>query len=394
MNQNRPMNDKNNPIGNGQALGLITASTYEEAMRNLVSGGIADRLASMQSVLKPLEGMREQLDALVNPYREIQAAIAASDPSRGIREAAAKLGGIDAIFQGVTGANMSSALEDMRRYTGITNFKELFTATDSHFRSRPKLFDQYLSINATTAKHLEELIGRRTYMDAAEQNAEWISSSKAMQASLERLMNPLGVASAQAYWESMVKASERYGAEGGLEESQLLGAEGMGEEIGQLVHGVAEGISKALTPQEAVDQIVQGFKAAQEPQHRWILVGIFWPILLLLLSPIWNSYVDFHMKKSLEGASTQSANKQVKEAAREAVGDLRLLHDYRFVTAQSLTVSSEPQARGQALGQLRLGQTVHVIGKERDFTLVTWRSEDGNAQLQGWVFSRYLKRFQ
>ncbi|MEF9949464.1 MAG: SH3 domain-containing protein, partial [Comamonas sp.] len=124
------------------------------------------------------------------------------------------------------------------------------------------------------------------------------------------------------------------------------------------------------------------------------LASIFLPILFFLASPFWNSYVDFHVKKNREGTSTQATNKQVKEAAREAVGDLRLLHDYRFVTAQSLAVRAEPKARGQALGQLRLGQTVHVLGKERDFTLVAWRSEDGNAELKGWVFSRYLKRFQ
>ena len=160
------------------------------------------------------------------------------------------------------------------------------------------------------------------------------------------------------------------------------------------MQGVVKEISTAQTKQEAADRIVLAIEGMKEPLHQKILQVIFYPFLLALLFSFVNSYVDFHVKKSLEGASTQAANKQVKEAAREAVGDLRLLRDYRFVSAQSLAVRSEPKARGQALGQLRLGQTVHVLGKEGDFTLVVWQSEDGNSELKGWVFSRYLKRFQ
>lgn len=364
-------------------------------MRNLLSGGMADQFASMQSALKPLEGMRKQLDALVNPYREMQAAIAASDPGRGLREAAERVGNIDSIFKNVMGTGMSSALEQMKRLTDLTNAKELFTATDSHFLSSTKLFEQYLSINATSAKHLENLIGRRTHMDAVAQNAAWISSSKVMQESLERLINPEGVASVQAYWENMVKASERNGPEWMQEEaSQLLGAEGVGADIAHLAQNVAEGMSKSLTAEEMLDQFALAIDSIKEPLYQRILIQIFYPFLLALTFACVNSYVDFHVKKSLEGASTQATNKQVKEAARDAVGDLRLLNDYRFVTAQSLAVRSEPKDRAQVLGHLRLGQTIHVLGKEQGFTLVAWRSEDGNAELKGWVFSRYLKRFQ
>ena len=83
----------------------------------------------------------------------------------------------------------------------------------------------------------------------------------------------------------------------------------------------------------------------------------------------------------------------MKEAAREAVGDVRILSDFRFVSAQSLAMKNGPKARAPVVGQLRFGQTVRVLERERDFTLVVWRSEDGKVELQGWVFSRYLKRF-
>ena len=63
------------------------------------------------------------------------------------------------------------------------------------------------------------------------------------------------------------------------------------------------------------------------------------------------------------------------------------------MSAQSLALRLGPKAKAQAIGNLRFGQTVRVLDKERDFTLVVWRSEDGKVEIQGWVFSRYLKRF-
>lgn len=55
-------------------------------------------------------------------------------------------------------------------------------------------------------------------------------------------------------------------------------------------------------------------------------------------------------------------------------------------------MNSAPWAKAPVAGQLRFGQIVRVLVKERDFSHVVWRSEDGKVELQGGVFSLYLKR--
>ena len=378
LHQNCPMTDIKNLMGGAGQLELAAA---------------AESAAKLYRLPAALEAQLSAMEASMKPWRDIAKQLEGFDPYRGIRAAMEKNGLMGKTLNEVTQTSMGAYLAQLQASPGLNRAIKQLAEMDSAIKANAERFAQAFAPSTSFAKLFADSNRNRAILAAAA--VDWnVLHAKGFAGISDRLRDSLGDSSFQALLANMAKASERRGEEQILAAAQLLDEEGVSEEIGQLVHGVAEGISKALTTQEAVDQIVQGFKAAQEPLHRWILASIFLPILFFLASPFWNSYVDFHVKRSLEGAATQSANKQVKEAAREAVGDLRLLHDYRFVTAQSLAVRAEPKARGQTLGQLRLGQTVHVLGKERDFTLVTWRSEDGNAQLQGWVFSRHLKRFQ
>lgn len=124
-----------------------------------------------------------------------------------------------------------------------------------------------------------------------------------------------------------------------------------------------------------------------------MLFTVFVPVLIGILFTFVNPIGDFYVKKLLEDTPKQEATKNIKNAARETVGDIRLLKDFRFVGTESLALRNAPKAKAVTVGQLHFGQTVRVIEKERDFTLVSWQSEDGKIELQGWVFSRYLKRF-
>lgn len=368
-------------------------------IKNLMGGAgqlelaeAAERAAKLYRLPAGFEAQLTALDARMKPWREIVKRLEGFDPYRGIRAAMEKSGLMDKTLNGVTQTYMSAYLAQLQSNPGLNSAIKQVAEVDSAITAGVARFAQAFTQNASLAKLLKDNDARRAIMAAA---ADWNAfHARGLAGITERLRSSHGDSSLQALLEHMAKASEPHEQEELLAAAQMLDEEGAVEEVALLALDATEGISKALTSQEAVDQIVRAIVATQEPRHRWILVALLFPLLLFFASPFWNSYVDFHVKKGLEGASTQDANKQVKEAAREAVGDLRLLRDYRFVTAQSLAVRAEPKARGQVLGQLRLGQTVHMLGKEGDFTLVVWQSEDGNAELKGWVFSRYLKRFQ
>ena len=142
---------------------------------------------------------------------------------------------------------------------------------------------------------------------------------------------------------------------------------------------------------EAV-KVLQGTK---KEKYLWLMLVPFLSSLLagFLLSPLAPIF-DFYEKKALEHPSPQEETKAVKQAARENVADLRTLSAYRFVSSkQQLTVFATPRSKSVIVGSLRFGQTVRVLKVDRDFTLVEWASADGEVRVQGWVFSRYLKRF-
>ena len=92
-------------------------------------------------------------------------------------------------------------------------------------------------------------------------------------------------------------------------------------------------------------------------------------VLVMLFTPVF----DFYVKRALEASSKQEANKNMREAGREAVNDLRLLREHRYVRAKHLAVMVAPKARGAVVGNLQFGQIVRVVESERDFSLVTWR---------------------
>lgn len=376
MQQNCPMNDKINPSG-GATRTLELAAVMERLYKSLQLPSVLEKqFAALQGGQGRFEALAKQL--------------AAYDSDRGTRSAIEKHGILGESFSEKAQAKIAFAISsEQGNAAWIKKFAELNVTAQSSAARLAAALAQHPSL----AELMKESNSSRALMATT---AAWnISDTKKTISRLfENLQGSIGGEPYQTLLESMAKFSEPGNAEKLLAESQRLDAEGTGEQVVSVAQGVAEGVSKALTRQEVVDQIVSAIVSTKEPLHQKMLWGIFFPFLMMLFFSGWNPYADFHMKKSLDGVSTQAANKQVKEAARESVGDLRLLRDYRFVTAQSLAVRAEPKARGQTLGQLRLGQTVHVLGKERDFTLVAWQSEDGNAELKGWVFSRYLKRFQ
>lgn len=100
-----------------------------------------------------------------------------------------------------------------------------------------------------------------------------------------------------------------------------------------------------------------------------------------------------HYAPVVLGESPQAAKKAVQENARAAVGSPQLLVEYRYVSAKVLIVRQNPRARSPEVGRLSFGKTVKLLEKEKDFSLVLWTDEESGAEIQGWVFSRYIGKF-
>jgi hypothetical protein len=85
--------------------------------------------------------------------------------------------------------------------------------------------------------------------------------------------------------------------------------------------------------------------------------------------------------------------KQLKEEVRQIDVDIEFYKHYRFVSAEALTVRSNNSTRSRYVGKLYFGYLVRIIQKKKNWSLIEYRDKEGNIIIQGWVFTRYIKRF-
>lgn len=146
--------------------------------------------------------------------------------------------------------------------------------------------------------------------------------------------------------------------------------------------------------EQLFDRVVLAIRATREPAlQKWLWLALL-PFIFMVLNWRIAPEFDFNVKKELEAASSkQEANKAVKKAGLAVISEADIRREFRFVSTQVLWVRAKPGAKARVVGQLSFGNLVRLVEKDKDFALVAWRSDDGKAELQGWVFSRYLRRF-
>jgi hypothetical protein len=159
----------------------------------------------------------------------------------------------------------------------------------------------------------------------------------------------------------------------------------------------AELITRTAAEQESIQKIVESIvtaiEAEQKPAVQLILWLFFRKILDWLIAGAIGAVMGYHAPAIL-GESPQAAKKAIQENARAKVGPTETLADYRYVIAKTLIVRQNPKARSPEVGRLPFGRAVKLLKKEKNFALVIWTDKDSGAEIQGWVFSRYLGKFQ
>lgn len=175
-----------------------------------------------------------------------------------------------------------------------------------------------------------------------------------------------------------------------------FGAYSADEEMTQEAEAAAKSITQSVsgesTLQEAVDQIIAAIEVQHNPTVQLMLFLFFRKVLDWLIAGAIGAVMGYYSPQVL-GESPQAASKAVKEFAREAVGMPELLVEYRYISVKILIVRQNPRSLSPEMGRLTLGNVVKLVKKEKDFALVLWTDGESGAELQGWVFSRYLGKF-
>ena len=164
------------------------------------------------------------------------------------------------------------------------------------------------------------------------------------------------------------------------------------QELKQAVNSITLAVTKEESIQKVVERIVNTIQAQHEPKVQLMLWVIFCKVIDWLISGAIGAAMGYYTPVIL-GESPQAAKKAILENARTVVGSTQILADYRYVSAKILIVRQNPKARSREIGHLSIGKVVKLLKKENDFALVMWNDEESDAEIQGWVFSRYLGKF-
>jgi Bacterial SH3 domain len=158
----------------------------------------------------------------------------------------------------------------------------------------------------------------------------------------------------------------------------------------------AEHITRTAAKQESIQKIVESIvnaiQAEQKPTVQLILWLFFRKILDWLIAGAIGAAMGYYAPAIL-GDSPQAAKKAILENARATVGSTEILAEYRYVVAKTLIVRQNPKARSPEVGRLPFGRAVKLLKKEKNFALVIWTDKESGSEIQGWVFSRYLGKF-
>jgi hypothetical protein len=320
------------------------------------------------------------------------------DPMQDIKESLARTAGRDLGLQALRLSEQSVAesfrqqLESMARsFSGVESVKAAFVRTATGFDP------SQLAAGFQVQKFLQDLAGESMFKQLEEQAKRWRAPYEEMARSFLPLQTSLGRSSAHELLERIAHASSSVGLVQAISNVDSDSAEGADSPLERNDQAVAELVAQVANQrsiQDAVNHLVVLLENAKESRLQRFILLVIYPLVVLLLGVVLNPVGDFYVKKALEASSKQEANKSMRAAGREAVPDINLLKEFRFVGAMRLQVRATARARGAVIGQLQSGQVVRVIEKERDFTLIAWTGEDGKVELQGWVFSRYLERFK
>ena len=155
----------------------------------------------------------------------------------------------------------------------------------------------------------------------------------------------------------------------------------------------AETITQKAIQQESLQAVVEFIVLAIQAEQKPTVQLMLWLSFKKLMDWLIAGLIGAAISHCVPLDSPQAAKKAVLADARAKVGSPQLLEEYRYISAKLLIVRQNPRASSPEIGRLSFGKAVKLQSKNKDFALVLWTDEKDGAEIKGWVFSRYLGKF-
>lgn len=101
-----------------------------------------------------------------------------------------------------------------------------------------------------------------------------------------------------------------------------------------------------------------------------------------------------YWQEKWQGIEPETSNKQIISTASEHLS-LVILANHRFVDVKIvLYVRADSGKKFEVIDTLKRGKIVKLIEKQKAWSLTEYYDTDTEKMIQGWVYSRYLHKFE
>ena len=159
----------------------------------------------------------------------------------------------------------------------------------------------------------------------------------------------------------------------------------------QIIHNSS--LNKSNSLEDSINNLINEIQLQRDPWTQKLLMWFIFPLIIVACASVINPVVDHNIKPYLN-SDKRSIVKELKSTVNSTIDNKMLLSSLRYVSANTLNVRSSASNKSEIIGYLYFSSAILVIEKRKSWTLVEWNDPDTDAQLTGWVFSRYLKKFQ
>jgi hypothetical protein len=333
--------------------------------------------ASMALMSDPLKEHREMMASISDPLKDLRASMALmSDPLKEHREMM---------------ASISDPMKDLRASMALMS-----DPLKEHREMMASISDPMKDLRASMASMSDPMREHREMM------ASFTKPMKNLRASLALLSDPLtdiqktitDSISLKSIRDIAIEVQQEIEVDSkgvvSLATTRIAAAE-LQELSDEIFHNSSLVESSSL--EESINNLVNEIRAQKDPLTQRILICFVYPLIILVFAAFVNPIVDHYVKSYLNSDKRVLA-KELKANVNSVIDNKDILSSLRYVSADTLNVRASGSVKSETIGYLRFSSTVLVIEKQKSWTLIEWNDPETDAQITGWVFSRYLAKFR
>lgn len=348
-------------------------------MMDALANPIKGMYGLTSSFQDPLQEHREMIEALANPMKDLHGLVSSfQDPLQEHREMMEALANPMKDLHGFTSSLHAPLIEHCEIMEALANPMKGLHALTSLLHDPLK---EHREMMATLVDPMKEL---REMMEAI------ANPMKQFQATMANIIDPINL-----FQQSSSLTILKQMAEVELFTTAIRSTEISAATINEISSEifVSSANSESDNLESLLNNILLEIKALKEPKLQQLIVSYIFPLILTMLTIILAPIADYHIKAYLQ-SDKRLRNKVVNQQVVSSVPDREILSTLRYVSADTLNVRSKPSVKSAILGYFHYGYVVHIIRKEKNWSLVEWTDQESGLQVTGWVNTRYLKRFR